>query len=166
MLTRMYLGLIVLSLNLVSGCVSIDYSDDVYAKVGIDDAFSPYVLVFEQAWGAQVTGVNIQFAPSIEKNVAVCYDNKEPRLILVDRGDWEASSEEGRETTILHELGHCVLNRSVHTDSVNDFGVPLSIMYSESDEALDKCYKEHKDAYLIELFHYVVADELWSCEQP
>jgi hypothetical protein len=78
--------------------------------------------------------------------VAVCgHHNRE---IRVKRGQWAKLNKKQREEVILHELGHCVLNRKEHDEGVRANGKPKSIMYKRVFEIDD----EDREYYLDELF--------------
>ena len=113
--------LLLLSL-LVTGCaMSPRYETPV--------AFTPYVQVFEAAYGKPVHSVEYGFADLGGDIVGSCslYSDGHGK-VQVDTKTWNAIDESTRAEIILHELGHCVLYRDHRVDLDAD-GNPLSIMY-------------------------------------
>lgn len=66
-------------------------------------------------------------------NLAFCYDYGDGnKRIEVSKKLWRALTENGKESLIFHELGHCILNREHDKSTMltDDFGkIPASIMY-------------------------------------
>lgn len=80
---------------------------------------------------------------------AVCVRSGKHREIHVTRKWYEQSSPELRELFMLHEMGHCVLNRS-HNDAINDEGYGLSIMNTFPQKSFSG-YIYYRDLYIQEL---------------
>jgi hypothetical protein len=96
--------------------------------------FEPYFQRFEQysiehnrsTYGD--SAITIEFGDPGENNAGKCiYEGF--RKIEIDRNVWSLDSDFQKEQLILHELGHCLLNRAhvPTSDTVNN--VALSIMY-------------------------------------
>ena len=68
------------------------------------------------------------------KVAAYCMSGPTYNYIIVDPAFWKAANKYGKETTILHELGHCVLDRDhIEETMPNPYfpktEIPVSIMY-------------------------------------
>lgn len=105
--------------------------------VRIDSAFAPYIQVFEETsvkYGKPIKIDNLVmiFNTREEQYAGVCYkagfyDFQNTPLIEINEYAWKILSEEQKLNLILHELGHCILNRD-HTTESKD-GRPASLMY-------------------------------------
>ena len=99
-----------------------------YNQVTIEKETVPYVEVFEDLCGRKVQS-NIRFGYLPGTIIGLCewypFGTNE---ITIDIDYWERTDESGRESTVLHELGHCDLYR-LHNNSKDIFGFPKSIMY-------------------------------------
>jgi len=115
----------------------------------IDPAFDTYVQTFESISNKQVHAIMI-FADIADEEVGGTCTNSEPPLIVIDTPYWNEITELGREQLVLHELGHCVLNRD-HKENMLS-GLPVSIMYSIhfGDEWY---YAQNRAYYLQELVY-------------
>lgn len=142
-----------------SGCGPLievnQYSPTPTSGLGIDQAFHPYVSVFEEHYGNQVTFVDMVFTQQIGgKVIGQCtipdQDKQFRRLIRIDRQVWDLIPDYVREALVFHELGHCVLGRQ-HDDAVDDNGCADSLMHPYINVAVT-CYKKERDKYLNELF--------------
>ena len=120
------------------------------ANVSVDEQLAPYFVRFTQEIGVSSDGIDAVFADLDPSIIARCsvYDSG-TRLIEVDSKKWAKSSENQREETIVHELGHCALYLD-HRPGINAHGCPLSIMnpYAFGDTA---CYASNKPYYFREL---------------
>ena len=92
---------------------------------GIDEAFIPYVEIFESYYGGAIGDITINFVPSLEKAARCRRDMDARRSIVVREDSWESLRDlggddselsDGREFLLAHELGHCVLNKA-HSSS-------------------------------------------------
>ena len=77
------------------------------------------------------------------------------RIVYIDRVRWESMSDASREALILHELGHCLLDRGHRTerfaeDAPTMGGLPKSLMFPYA--AAGSRYLEYQTYYLDELF--------------
>lgn len=87
----------------------------------------------------------------LQNELAHCYYGVEyMKFIRVDRKAWYKLSQEEREATLFHELGHCVLGRLEHADAMQENGCPVSIMHRS--HTLKDCYFKNRSGYLNELF--------------
>jgi hypothetical protein len=68
-------------------------------------------------------------------------------MVSVEKNIWLDSSNEKREYLILHQLGHCVLNRTNERERLRD--IPLSIMSLNNNI---KYFKKYRNDYVKELF--------------
>jgi len=114
-------------------------------------AFQRYVGVFEEACRTQVN-IPIYYddlaaIDSGEGWVGICVKDLNGRRIYVDRGWWQRATELSREQLIMHELGHCVLDKE-HRDGYTA-GCPVSLMHPH--HSADRCYENNKEYYLEEL---------------
>lgn len=68
--------------------------------------------------------------------------------IILDENKWKHLSESSREALLLHEFGHCVMNRE-HNDE-KERGRPKSLMNSILVDG--STFETYKETYLQELF--------------
>jgi len=121
----------------------------------MDKAFEPYIELFNSEMSGRghfvdLSKVKISF-DNLDKQIATCYYGIEfLKIIKVDKFWWKQLTREEKEATIFHELGHCVLRRRLHTDSIYSNGCPLSLMHSS--HTLKDCYFKNRSKYLDELF--------------
>ncbi len=126
----------------------------------VESELQPYFERFKQAGIAR--GVNVDFdAIPIEGRVANLFDSnvngwcslneEDPREIIIDDSFWSNASEFDKEFIIMHELGHCYLNR-LHDDSIDGDGNCVSIMHSTTETCVFPYNDDTRDAYLDELF--------------
>jgi Zn-dependent peptidase ImmA (M78 family) len=115
-----------------------------------------HVNTFEAASGLQVR-LDISFVDYFAKEdrVAVCYRVAGAGVaIVINRPKWEVSSYERQENIMMHELGHCVLNREHYDAEIYDTKlgqrVPASIM--NTAVLPEYIYVSKRDYYLMELF--------------
>lgn len=128
------------------------------ANEGVDEAFKEYVKLFEEVTDTKVVDIPINFGEIEEEDViGICYIyvtlfGKEYKEIIVRKDYWETTRKSSKETLILHELGHCALEREHNEDFMKykEEDVPKSIMYPYNigDK---KYYKPNRDHYLKEL---------------
>lgn len=110
---------------LIAGCSQADPR----SIHGIDPVFEPYIQQYlEYKEQPLHTDIPIQFADLEYPKVAVCTRwTSGHRQIEVDKSMWDQLSESVKLETIMHELGHCDLNRG-HISSTKGY-MPTSIMY-------------------------------------
>lgn len=119
--------------------------------------FAAYVQKFEaysQSVGTptQVTDLVVQFGVlSNSRQLAVCeiYDDETP-TITVSEADWNISTEEQKESLMLHEMGHCVLRRQHKSEYNPEINAPDSLMNPYVVQPND--FIPFKDYYISELF--------------
>lgn len=81
-----------------------------------------------------------------DDSVSSC--EKSPKIVvLVNKDIWMEASHEKREYTILHQLGHCVLNRIHKKEEMRN--IPLTVMAFHNNV---KHFKKYRDNYIHELF--------------
>lgn len=97
-----------------------------------------------------VKDMSIQFGDMPNKHTVGYCQTTSPRHIVIDREYWERCPTNEKETLILHELGHCVLDRD-HTEKPQKGTCPDSIMNPSNIPS--ECYEILKTKYLKELFN-------------
>jgi hypothetical protein len=85
-------------------------------KTTIDSAFTSYVQDFEFKIGVPVANVDIYFKKLTYPTIGVCYRGSVKNVVQIDPDQWNLSDDYGKEQTIFHELGHCVLGLQ-HNDA-------------------------------------------------
>lgn len=122
-------------------------------KQETEKVFLNYVKNFEDVNGKIKT--SIIFGNLESPRVGVCkkWNNSSYREIQIDREYWNNASELSRKQLILHELGHCELNRE-HEDSFLSDNCPTSVMrsYTFFNSELSNCFEPNFKYYLEELF--------------
>ena len=71
------------------------------------------------------------------------------KIIRIRRTYWDSKDEDTKESLILHEIGHCFLNRNSHVRDTTKKGDKKSLMHEEVVNGQD--YKKFQDYYLQEL---------------
>lgn len=98
---------------------------------GTDPVFLPYIKEYVGYKGRSLNyDIPIQFSQLSGGKIGLCtrWDSGE-RQIQIDKTYWMSHEDEGiRLQLILHELGHCDLNRN-HTSLMYADGQPRSIMF-------------------------------------
>jgi hypothetical protein len=123
----------------------------------VSSEFAPYVELFERMYGEPIE-VPIMLTSdkdTLNEALGICYIYQDDtREIFIDEAQWYELSQVEQEMLILHELGHCILDRP-DDNTVFLNGVPKSLMYGK--EFLSKhvrAYKKNRAFYLNELFNY------------
>lgn len=119
-----------------------------YKTYNLDPGLQPIVAKFEA-----LIDKKIEFSITIVdidlKWDGVCYINSDgSREIQLSAHWWPEMSDDEREETLFHELGHCELGRGHVNDLVNN--VPVSIMYPYMFGA-EPYYAANRQAYIDEL---------------
>jgi len=140
-------------------------------------------MTFEKYYDGRIHNITIALSDRLQSDfMGVCYyrGSNEISAIYINRYQWNISTNYQREILILHELAHCILNRSIHTNDfstveyigygtdgygnertrvrpyyfVGDHHCPSSIMrwYMFNKEEVQKCYIPYREYYLNELF--------------
>jgi hypothetical protein len=125
---------------------------------GIDPAFTDQVTLFESLYGQSVGDVSIGFSPLNGKVIGQCGKwSNGYRQIKVAPAYWEIAESRAKIGLILHELGHCVLNRE-HMNSMHYYEglhlvgqVPTSLMYPYN--FFSSLYEDLDSYYYHELFN-------------
>lgn len=124
--------------------------------------FAKYVKAFEDAsvdYGdpVRVRNLVIRFGHldnPFHSGMCVIRSGATPEIIINEK-NWNVMSEAKREGLLMHEMGHCVLERN-HDDEEDSDGNPLSIM---NPYTLDgEYYSDNRDDLLSELFDLASAD--------
>lgn len=143
-----YLLIIIFSLFL-SGCA--------LEKVRHHSQFEHYVQDFELNCKKEVL-IPIAFAEMPSNVYGRCIGFQMPMLfrrIEINPTYWRRADYFGRESTMLHELGHCILDLDHDESFTNDYYIfkrPRSLMYPHDfyqyrwnrDEYREKLFKECK----------------------
>ena len=150
-MSRFYLLFLIL---LVFSCRGDDESVTVEAEL------QPYFERFRLAGMERGVTVDFDLIP-IAGRVANLFDSNvngwcslnedEPREIIIDDSFWATASDWDKEFILMHELGHCYLNR-LHDDAVDGNGNCLSIMHSTTESCIFPYNDDTREAYLDELF--------------
>lgn len=152
------LALTLTFLALSSGCgrqTTESFNEPRYSNEALNEGLKPFFDAYMQAKGAKMNySIKVRLENIAEDGVAAyCSSWDDPdmiREIVVDREYWKAIHDMPGATyaaeLILHELGHCDLNRD-HVEDERD-NKPVSIMhpYNFSFDASDEAY------YVNELF--------------
>lgn len=115
--------------------------------------FNSYKQLFEkihlEETGKEINidSLPINFEPLKGTVVGVCFYIPSGNEIFIDPVYWNNVNENKKRILILHELGHCVLNRRHKNDRHN--GVHLSLMNETVINGSD--YNEYYDFYHTEL---------------
>src|ERR1700677_2429893 len=119
---------------------------------GVDPTFQPYYDSFNAYYNLN-TSVPIGFAAQTKPVVGECriYDDGY-RQIEIDPTYWSQTDDAGKMTLVLHELGHCVFNRTHNREDTYDSNgdeCPFSIM----DPYIfgNPCYTNLQGHYMEEL---------------
>lgn len=147
--------LLISFLSLILICCQKDSNQPV-----IQAELQPYFDIFQEEGIKR--GVNVDFdIRKIEARIANLLDSNvngwcslnedRPHEIIIDNDFWSEANEFEKEFIIMHELGHCYLERN-HDDSIDDNGVCNSIMHSTSETCIFPYDGESRDDYLDELF--------------
>lgn len=119
-----------------------------------DPTFNEYIQEFEYHYGKSVANVPIAFAELDKKTAGVCFRMKLDQMVVyayikIDKSYWPKMSKLQKKNLIIHELGHCVLQRD-HVKSNSVLVCPTSFMHDTV--MYDYCLKEHYDEYIKEMF--------------
>lgn len=126
----------------------------------IDSAIWPYVTKFvveggKRGYVADLSNITVIFGTTNTKEdagtVGTCSAINGFPLVVIDQGYWNISNVYEKEELIMHELGHCLLNREHCEAKENGEGVSLmkpdlfdSSVYSNNREKLiDELFKVH-----------------------
>jgi hypothetical protein len=120
----------------------------------VDRTFEPYIERFEEEGGVKVPkDMSVVFQDfDYDEVIGLCQVEPDGyrRVTILSRW-WDAADETRREVLIFHELAHCVLDAE-HDITVDDDGVPASLMYPMIKDSLISSYKKNRKKYLDKLF--------------
>ena len=122
--------------------------------------FDEYIAEFESFGEVKVVDIPINFGELTGSVVGECRSYVSGKKeIIISREYWNAGHRNNRELLIMHELGHCALNRIPHVDDkVGD--LDLSIMH---DSIINRFrYADCKAEYMKEL-HYGIREDIINC---
>lgn len=121
--------------------------------IQIDNDLASYVKLFESKYNLK-TSTSVQFGETKTPVVGYCSDDGINRNIVINKDEFQKMTAPQKENLMLHELGHCELNRD-HTEEKESFEyytVPKSLMFPYIFNTLEiKAYSKDKEKYLIEL---------------
>ena len=159
---------ILLILMLLSSC-GLPFGQDSVKKSGFrmysttNPAFSSHIQNFESKAKSElglasysIGDVPINFGDTEDpKFDGVCftYPNGQ-KEVVIKKAWWDGASPTAREVLIFHELGHCALGRTGHTNGTISHGgntFKLSIMHEKVPRSVE--YNQFKSGYHNELFH-------------
>lgn len=69
---------------------------------------APYVQRFDSEV-APVGNVTVEFDTLPAGVAGICYESWLSARVAVDKAEWDALNDGGKEQLVFHELGHCVL---------------------------------------------------------
>lgn len=133
------------------------FSGIVYKKAEVESPLSPYVEYFQDAAASYLVPVNmnnlvVSFVDSypIKTWVGLCQRGKGVTKFVTIREDYfKSKSPEVRYALVLHELGHCVLDKE-HVEGYLPDKCPKSLMHPS--DGLFGCFFKNQDYYFRELF--------------
>ena len=126
----------------------------------IDSALQSYFSTFEAEANARGVFLSEEFGrisgriEQIDEGdvVGECwYNSHAPNEVIIDASYWISASHLGREFVVMHELGHCYLDRD-HLDASFLDGTCVSIMHSGLGDCKMIYNIQTRVAYLNELF--------------
>lgn len=121
----------------------------------IDPELQPYKDLFMEECSARIVNcggvkyISLTFMPIERSNLlGSCYKEGNIRSITVSPARWKYLNAGGREQLVMHEYGHCFLDREHLDDKAN--GNPVSLLTTyQMDGAV---YLANREYYLTELF--------------
>lgn len=151
---------VTLLISIMNGCTTINIINERLSQLMyVDSAFSAHVDTYiKEAKKRNIRHGSIDRLTMIfgltgtkeEPNtVGTCANISGFPLIVIDRGYWALSNEDEHEELIMHELGHCLLNRD-HCEAKVD-GKGSSIMAAEMLGS--KIYVPNREKLINELFN-------------
>lgn len=157
----MFKKLLILSV-IFSGCSNPLALPDPRSFHGVDPAFSEQVALFQTLYGAGIGDISIGFEKLEYPRVGVCLKwGGGFRQIKIDPDYWNRTEPRSRIGLILHELGHCKLDRE-HVDTLKYYRgehvygqVPISLMYPYN--FYSDSYSDLENYYYRELFTPVIS---------
>lgn len=122
-------------------------------SIQIDNELMSYVKTFESKYNVKISS-DVQFGKTTLPVVGYCEDNGFSKSIVINKEEFDKFTSLQKENLMLHELGHCELNRN-HTEETERFeyySVPKSLMYPYVFNSFQiKAYSSDKEKYLAEL---------------
>jgi len=125
--------------------------DKIHTNPSFDSYADRFIADAEQ-YNTEITkdSINIQFMEHAEYSATgLVFGKCTNGIVYIVKDYWDSTSEEGRETLLYHELGHCVLHRG-HESGSDEIG-PKSVMVADSS-LVTYYWAKNRDHYLKELF--------------
>ena len=120
-----------------------------------DHVFHPFIEEFESYYKKDTSHISISFDDKMDdKYAGICYRFVVGTMISnayirINKTYWPTMSLLQQKNLIIHELGHCILNRDhVPSDAVH--ACPSSFMHYQVMD--DVCLQQHYDEYIKEMF--------------
>lgn len=122
--------------------------------ITIENELIDYVRLFESKHDTKVK-TSVEFGVTTLPVVGYCEDSGMSKKIVINKDEFYKFTLLQRENLMLHELGHCELNRDHKEDMqpFNYYKVPVSLMYPYVFNSFEiKAYSSNKEQYLTELY--------------
>ena len=139
---------------LLFGCgplVNINYQDPRGLKTTHPN-FIEFVQEFEDLYGKELADMPVNYGdlPTNKAGRCTVYAYSGRRAITIDGRLWGASSYIRKRVLMLHELGHCILDRE-HIGDIDSEDAAVSIMHPNLNKAV-QAFMTDEQLYLDELF--------------
>jgi Zn-dependent peptidase ImmA (M78 family) len=105
-----------------------------------------YITYFENLTGIPVYGVPVNYG-NTGYYLGVCKSDGYVKWVVINKSFFKSASDSSRLVLILHELGHCILNKGHNNQNLNE-ECPYSIM-NESHIG-SYCFEKYESHYLWE----------------
>lgn len=124
----------------------------------VDEELEKYVKIFESEWGKNISFpvlFNSLKGDTVGRCTTWVFGS---RIVEIDYLYFSLIDEPSKEQLILHELGHCALNRFEHDNSRITYPgelrtMPKTIMAEQVFNSIDmRYYKKYRKYYIDELF--------------
>jgi hypothetical protein len=133
------------------------FSGIVYQKPNVEAELSNIIKYFNDAavqYGVTPNYKNlvVGFVDTFPVNnwIGLCQRGTGPgKFVAIKKAYFQHTSIEQQYALVIHELGHCVMNRD-HVEGYRDNGCPKSIMHPS--DGLFGCFFRDQDYYFKELF--------------
>lgn len=129
----------------------------VYQKPSVESEIAPIVNYFNEVaaqYNVKPDSKNliVGFVDKFPVNtwIGLCQRGNTPaKFISIRKAYFQHASSEQKYALVIHELGHCTLNRD-HVEGYRENGCPKSIMHPS--DGLFGCFFRDQDYYFKELF--------------
>ena len=122
------------------------------ASVRYGEKLGPYIDDFEKNCKTKVT-IPIELAPLPKGVLGKCVAFRGPvifRKIQIDLDYWNSATNTQKESTILHELGHCVLDLEHDTTIIGEYYLfmrPKTLMFPYDFPQYEIFRKEYREQF-------------------